>query len=175
MLTTRTLRQKLLAGVACALLVEGCAAEPSASSVTSARRSANQVPDPYRIELEGNQGRWRAHYPATDEVAKTDSAALAVRRLHVPQGVAIELTLRSSDFVYTLALPAMGLKEIAVPSLTFRLEFGPLAAGRFALEGSQLCGDPHTDWHSELIVEPPETLQEWLQQQRDVSVLRVAP
>ena len=85
-----------------------------------------------------------------------------VRDVHIPVQTDVVLVLRSEDYVYTLALPQFGLKEIAVPTLEFRLDFRPPDAGRFPLLGDQLCGDPHPDLQCGLVVESRDQFLKWL-------------
>src|SRR4029077_9337405 len=106
--------------------------------------------------------RWHVRYPGEDGRLVTEGAALTLRDVHVPVQTKVILVLKSTDFVYTLALPQFGLKEIAVPDLEFRMEFRSTVAGRFELIGDELCGDPHPELRGVLIVEPVDRFLSWL-------------
>ena len=92
----------------------------------------------------------------------TDDDVRAVRHLHAPRGARLRLELTSTDFLYTLAFPHVGKKEIAVPDLTFHLEFDVTETGVFEMRGDQFCGFQHPDLIGTLVVESPEEFQSWL-------------
>ncbi len=116
------------------------------------------------VEMTGTRTGWRVRYPGADGQLATPDDVLLAGDVHVPQDANIVLKLHSSDYVYILAIPELGLKEAAVPGLEFRLEFRPCHAGRFALKGDQLCGepDPHPELQRKLIVEPRDRFLAWL-------------
>ena len=124
--------------------------------VTVARET---IPEPFRIQLTGTQHRWRAEYPVMGCAAELLSAE---RDLHVPVDTIVVLILKSTDYIYTLAIPEFGLKEIAVPELEFRMEFRPTKVGSYSLIGEELCGTPGLDDPVRLIVEPRAEFQAWL-------------
>jgi len=69
--------------------------------------------------------------------------------------------LRSTDFLYTLEVPRLRLKEIAAPELEFQVSF-VARPGEFEYFGEPLCGEPHDVMAGRLIVESPERFAEWL-------------
>lgn len=84
--------------------------------------------------------------------------------VHVPLQTDVVFVLNSKDYVYTLAIPQCGLKEIAVPELEFRMKFNLANAGKFDLVGDELCGDPfHEQRQGHLIVEPVDKFCSWLE------------
>ena len=129
---------------------------PSASDV---------IREPYCIEVTGHEYHWDVRYPGADGLLATDDDRLTVRNVHVPQGTDVVLLLKSLDYVYVMKLPQFGLKEMAVPTLEFRMSFHPQEAGQFALLGDELCGDPHPELKGHLIVEPREHFLAWLNRQ----------
>ena len=121
--------------------------------------------EPYCIEVTGHEYRWEVRYPGADGLLATDDDRVTVRNVHVPQGTDVVLLLKSLDYVYVMALPQFGLKEMAVPTLEFRMSFHTQEAGQFALLGNELCGDPHPELKVHLIVEPREHFLAWLNRQ----------
>lgn len=142
----------------------GFKANPPVSSVirASADDVVPQICEPYKIQITGSRDGWHVRYPGAEGRLESEGDALAVRNIHVPLRVNVVLVLKSTDYVYVLAIPEYGLKEIAVPELEFRMEFRPKEAGRFELVGNELCGDPHTELQGFLIVEPEERFRDWL-------------
>lgn len=86
----------------------------------------------------------------------------ANRQLLVPVNTTVVLTLKSTDYVYSLSIPQFGVKEVAVPKLEFQMRFRATVSGRFELEGSELCGDPHVAMPANLIVLPQQRFAIWL-------------
>ena len=124
------------------------------------------IREPYCIEITGNNYRWRVRYPDADGGGQQQGGGSISRDVHVPLQTDVVLVLKSDDYVYTVTLPKFGLKEIAVPSLEFRMEFRSSDAGRFPLLGDQLCGDPHPELQGDLIVESREHFLQWLKDQQ---------
>ena len=157
----------MLASVAMpAMIISSGGPSPDAKALTSsAALPADYVlpaiGDAYRIEITMSENRWLVRYPDTQPA---ESGGLAVQDIHVPSETNIVFVLKSTDYAYTLALPEYGAKEIAVPDLTFQMEFSSGAPGRFELVGDQWCGDPHTDLPGQLVVETPEQFLEWLKE-----------
>ena len=121
--------------------------------------------EPYGIEITGNENRWHVRYPGSDgRLAELGDGSIA-RDVHIPAQTDVVFVLKSDDYVYTLALPKYGLKEIAVPKLEFRMEFHSPDAGRFPLLGDQLCGEPHPELQGNLVVEPRDRFLRWLNDQ----------
>jgi len=123
------------------------------------------IHQPYYIEVTGHEYRWEVRYPGADGLLATDDDVLTVRNVHVPQGTDVVLLLKSLDYVYVMALPQFGLKEIVVPTLEFRMSFHSQAVGQFAMLGDELCGDPHPELKGFLIVEPREDFLKWFKLQ----------
>jgi len=79
----------------------------------------------------------------------------------LPLGTKIILVLKSTDYVYTFAIPEQGLKEIAVPALEFRMGLRPTKARELKLVGEGLCGDPHTEVPGRLIFDSQPLFLKW--------------
>ena len=137
-----------------------------ATPLSSSPSAAAVIHEPYCIEVTGHEYRWQVRYPSADGLLARDGDWLTVRNVHVPQGTDVVLVLRSLDYVYVLELPQFGLKELAIPTLEFRLSFHTKETGQFVLQGDELCGDPHPELKGQLIVEPQEHFLAWISRQR---------
>jgi heme/copper-type cytochrome/quinol oxidase subunit 2 len=129
--------------------------------------SSNQatISEPVCIELTGAEHRWRIKYPTGLSRAETDLLQ-AGNDLHVPVGVQVVLILKSTDFIYTLAIPDFDLKEIAVPELEFRMTLCPTHTGEYPLIGEELCAVDEEESPGRLIVESRGEFQAWLRRKR---------
>jgi cytochrome c oxidase subunit 2 len=77
-------------------------------------------------------------------------------------GCEVTLALHSKDYIYTLALPEFGIKEIAVPDLRFELKFVADRIGTFQLKGDQMCGYQHENLIGKLVIQPRPQFMAWL-------------
>jgi cytochrome c oxidase subunit 2 len=111
------------------------------------------IPDPFHIQLTGTEHRWRVSYPGMGAAADRLSRG---PDLHLPVDANVVIVLKSTDYIYTVSIPDLGLKEIAVPDLEFRLEFRSTKVGVYDLIGEEMCGEPGREGPGRLIVEPRE-------------------
>jgi heme/copper-type cytochrome/quinol oxidase subunit 2 len=150
-------------------LAGGCESRDSANTSTSHKDSeaAQQIVDSVYIQLTGTEHRWKAEYLATDSGLSECVLRPLDMNLHVPVGASVVFILKSSDYVYTLAIPAFGLKEIAVPDLEFRMAFRPMRMGLFPFVGEELCGAPGQVGPGQLIVESLADYQAWFRRNKN--------
>ena len=152
------------------VLVGATGCEPAPLEAPASRpTAAESVPEepapsaPLLIEVTGDDFNWYHRYPGTDGELRTEDDVVAIRNVHVPVNTKTTLELHSKDYVYTFALPHLGLKEIAVPDMTFSLEFEEDTPGTYELRGDQLCGYSHPDLIGKLVVETQQDFVSWLE------------
>ncbi len=95
------------------------------------------------IEVTGAEFNWYFRYPGADGVLGTSDDQHSVQNLFLPDNSKVKLQLKSNDYVYTFTLPELGMKEIAVPGLSFELQFTTGELQTLQLRGDQLCGFAH--------------------------------
>ena len=95
------------------------------------------------IEVTGDEFNWYFRYPGPDGVLGTDDDRHSVQDLFLPDNSNVQLKLKSNDYVYSFALPELGMKEIAVPGLDFGLRFTTQDEQTLQLLGDQFCGFAH--------------------------------
>ncbi|MBZ0266866.1 hypothetical protein K8I85_01810 [bacterium] len=118
--------------------------------------------DTLLVRMTGGNYRWQVRYAGADGAFDTADDRHATREVHVPAGVPVTLELRSEDYIYTMALPHLDLKEIAVPDLEFALRFEMDEAGEYPLRGDQMCGYQHPDLMGTLVVEGKDAFDAWV-------------
>lgn len=138
----------------------GCG--PGADTSGGAGADAFAYGDTLLVRMTGGEYTWRVRYAGADGEFGTADDRHATRDLHAPVGTPVTLQLCSDDYIYTMALPHLGLKEIAVPDLDFALRFEPDEAGEYPLEGDQMCGYQHPDLMGTLTVEDQAAFREWV-------------
>ena len=113
------------------------------------------------VEITGRGFLWHYRYAGPDGVMGSADDILASGDLHLPANVNATVFLKSDDYIYTLAVPHLGVHTAAIPELTMTSEFGTDAAGVFELLGDQMCGYQHEDLIVRLYVEPQDRFKEW--------------
>ena len=106
------------------------------STVTGCTTNASSsLPQRLNIEVTGSDFEWHVRYAGPDETFRTPDDYVTRRNITLMTGIPTTIFLRSDDYVYSFALPHLGLKEIAVPDLEFSLEFPPRNAWGVYPEG----------------------------------------
>lgn len=111
--------------------------------VRDAASQPQQRLDTIVIEVTGNEFNWYFRYPGADGVLDTSDDRHSVQHLFLPDNARVNLKLKSNDYVYTFTLPELGMAEIAVPGLSFELQFTTGDEQTLQLRGDQLCGFAH--------------------------------
>ena len=116
----------------CALLLSGC--DPGGPQ--------NRL-DSIVVEVTGDDFNWYFRYPGPDGVLGTSDDRHSMQDLFLPDNSKVDLKLNSNDYVYLFSLPELGMREIAVPGLSFELQFTTQEEQVLDLMGDQMCGFAH--------------------------------
>ncbi len=162
----KSLINSILCGIAFLCLAGGCQSQSGTTRPDQEDGASTEasIPDPLVIQLTGTEHQWRAAYPMIDGALPAIDELQAGYLLHVPLDTEVVLILKSTDYIYTLAIPELGLKEIAIPDLEFRMTFRPTSVGQYPLIGEELCGLPGRDRSRHLVVESRQQFLTWLGQ-----------
>ena len=107
-----------------------------------AEQSPNQT-NAIVIEVTGSEFNWHFRYPGKDGKLGTQDDHHSIQNLYLPNNSHITLKLTSTDYVYSFAVPELNKEEIAVPELSFEMQFKTGDAKTLTLLGDQLCGYIH--------------------------------
>jgi cytochrome c oxidase subunit 2 len=99
----------------------------------------------------------------TDPSAKDDITA--INQLNVPVGRPVLVHLSSKDVIHSFGVPAMRVKQDAIPGVETPVWFVPARTGQFDIACSQLCGLGHYRMRGFLLVQTPEEFEAWLADQ----------
>jgi cytochrome c oxidase subunit 2 len=118
---------------------------------------------------DGEFGRVDANLVSADNPSGLDRASphgaddvVAINEMHLPidRNVVVQLTAR--DVIHSFGVPAMRVKQDAIPGMTTPVWFTPTMAGRFDIACSQLCGLGHYRMRGVITVEPAAAFAQWL-------------
>lgn len=137
------------------------------------------------VRVIGEQFAWRFQYPGADGklgrfhprfVSETnpfgidpdDPAShddIVTTELHVPLGRPVVAYINSKDLLHSFFVPALRVKQDAVPGMTTRFWFIPTQAGTYDIPCAELCGQGHYIMRGQMVVESDATFEAWLAQQ----------
>jgi len=123
---------RYLAVLVCTLLSSGCEPEDPRNRL-----------DSIVVEVTGDDFNWYFRYPGPDGVLGTSDDRHSMQNLFLPDNSNVDLKLISNDYVYMFSLPELGMREIAVPGLSFELQFTTRDEQILDLMGDQMCGFAH--------------------------------
>jgi cytochrome c oxidase subunit 2 len=135
------------------------------------------------IRVTAQQFSWLAHYAGPDgEFGRVEAGLITaenpagldrrsmhaaddvvtINELHVPLGRPVIVQLMARDVIHSFGVPAMRVKQDAIPGLMTPVWFVPTLEGRFDIACSQLCGLGHYRMRGVITVDRPEIFTTWL-------------
>jgi len=135
------------------------------------------------IRIVAEQFVWNVHYPGNDGqfgraaislISPTNPLGLdrnsaggrddivVQNQLHLPIDRPVVIQLSSKDVVHSFGVPAMRVKQDAVPGLLTPIWLTPTRAGTFDVACSQLCGLAHFRMRAVVTVESDEAFRKFL-------------
>jgi cytochrome c oxidase subunit 2 len=82
--------------------------------------------------------------------------------IHLPVNRPVLIQLASKDVIHSFGVPAMRVKQDAVPGLRAPVWFTPTVEGEFEVACSQLCGLGHHRMRGVIKVESAEAYKKFL-------------
>ncbi len=157
-----------------------------AQQLWAQQRFTGADPAAMQIEVTGMQFVWYFRYPGHDRafghtaLRLVDAGAgnplgidprdaygkddLVSSQLVLPAGREVDLTLRAQDVIHGFAVPAMRLKQNAIPGQDTHIHFTPETPGTYGILCTQVCGLGHYRMQAVLQVLPQPQFDAWLTQ-----------
>ena len=110
--------------------------------------------DALEINVVAKQWMWKAQHPGGQR---------EINELHVPTGQPVMLTLTSQDVIHSLYLPALRLKQDAVPGMFTNIWFEVEKPGTYRLTCTEFCGTGHPGMGGTFYALRPEDYADWLE------------
>lgn len=138
------------------------------------------------VQVTAEQFAWNFHYPGKDgkfgigKIDKIDGTnplgldrddpdskddITTINELHIPVNRPIIVHIRSKDVIHDFNIPAMRVKQDAVPGMSIPIWFQATQTGQYDIACAQLCGLSHYRMKGTVFVETPEQYQAWLDEQ----------
>jgi cytochrome c oxidase subunit 2 len=109
------------------------------------------------VYVQGKKWMWKFAYPGGPN--STDV-------LRVPAGRPVRLLLTSRDVIHSFFVPALRLKQDALPGRYTQTWFNANVPGRYPIFCAEYCGLGHSSMLGELVVMPAAEWDAWMEQQR---------
>jgi cytochrome c oxidase subunit 2 len=135
------------------------------------------------VRVVAEQFSWNVHYPGADGQFGRTSGTLVdagnplgldrqspyaaddvvtINQLALPLGRPTIVQLSAKDMIHSFGVPAMRVKQDAIPGMTIPVWFTPTTTGEFEIACSQLCGLGHYRMRGVVRVMTAVEFQSWL-------------
>jgi cytochrome c oxidase subunit 2 len=114
------------------------------------------------VRITGQQFLWTFTYPGRDGRLGTSDDFMVANELHVPVNENIVFDLEARDVLHSFSVPALRLKQDAVPGRTIRGWFKALVPGTYSIACSQICGVGHAGMGGKLVVQTKAEYEQWV-------------
>jgi cytochrome c oxidase subunit 2 len=133
------------------------------SAWTDAKLSLPSQSEALMVGVSSNQFEWNATYPGADGVLDTaDDIAAPINVLHFPVDQPVIVRLESTDVLHSFWIPALRVKQDAVPGRQIELWFEATLTGDYELACAELCGLGHYRMRGQVSVESATEFEAWL-------------
>lgn len=109
------------------------------------------------IEVVAYQWGWQFHYP--------DANVTTQNRLVLPRDADVALWVETRDVIHSLYVPALGIKQDAIPGQRHVAVTNATSTGTYELYCAELCGAGHSRMHGTVVVANRSTYDTWLRDQ----------
>jgi cytochrome c oxidase subunit 2 len=115
------------------------------------------------IALEAQQFEWHPTYPGADgQLGTDDDIEAPINVIHVPVNQKVIVNLTADDVLHSFFVPALRLKQDAVPGHEIAVWFEATKTGEFEIACAELCGLGHYRMRAFLTVEEEADFEAWL-------------
>lgn len=109
----------------------------------------------FEVLVSAEQWAWHYEYPSTG--VKADE-------LHIPVNRRVHLVINSTDVIHSFWVPALGVKQDAVPGHPTEIYVTATNVGTYPAICAELCGLGHTTMMTTVVISDDATLDVWLSQ-----------
>ncbi len=114
------------------------------------------------IRITGKQFNWEVLYPGPDNTFGTEDDFQIDNNVNVPVNKPVQILLNARDVIHSFFVPALRLKQDAVPGREIPAWFEATQTGRYEIPCAELCGFGHSGMLGFLIVQSEEEYQAWV-------------
>lgn len=153
------------------------------------------APGAVQVNVVGQQFQWNFHYPGKDQIhGKTDAKFIndgslnfvgidpedesgkddiQMSTLIIPEKRPVAIKLRSKDVIHDLFIPALRIKQDAVPGMNVGMHFTAMKPGKYEIACAELCGSLHYNMKTFMLVLPQDEYSKLAEMSEDQFKARV--
>lgn len=120
--------------------------------------------EPWEILVTGEEFNWQITDPGLDGELGTDDDFIVSPPLRVPANTRTHVILQSRDYLYSFGIPEKKVKEIAIPDLSYQVEFSSGEPHEEEFRGDQFCGYAHPALSGTMVVMSWTDYRRWQRQ-----------
>lgn len=114
----------------------------------------------FEVNVSGEQWAWHYRYPAS---------GVSSDELRIPINRRVRLNITSTDVIHSFWVPALGIKQDAVPGRPTQIYVTATTRGTYPGMCAELCGLGHTGMTTTVVVSDQAALDAWLAKQTQAS------
>jgi cytochrome c oxidase subunit 2 len=114
------------------------------------------------VRITGQQYGFHFTYPGPDGRWNTADDFQQTGELHVPVGETVVFDLEARDVLHSFWVPALRLKQDAIPGRTIQGWFRATKPGEYEVACAEICGPGHTGMRAKLVVHPVDDYKQWV-------------
>ena len=115
------------------------------------------------VDVVGHQWWWEFQY---HDVTPSD-VFTSPNELHIPVGVPVVLKAMSSDVIHSFWVPNLMGKRDLIPGIVTNTWIQADEPGMYRGQCAEFCGHQHAHMALEVVAEPMDKFQQWIQHQRE--------
>lgn len=124
----------------------------------------NVPPADVQVRVTGKQFNWEVMYPGPDGKFETGDDVQFDNDVHVPVNKVVRVLLRSKDVIHSFFVPALRLKQDALPGREIVVWFEVTKPGTYEIPCAELCGFGHSGMKGMLIVHDAAGYDAWVKE-----------
>ncbi|MBE7186633.1 MAG: cytochrome c oxidase subunit II, partial [Methylobacterium mesophilicum] len=107
------------------------------------------------VDVIGKQWMWKFQHPGGQS---------EIDELHVPAGEPVRLNMISEDVIHSMFIPALRIKQDALPGRYTSLWFTADKPGTYRIACAEFCGADHSVMGGKFVVDTPSGYAAWAEQ-----------
>ncbi|MFQ5709013.1 MAG: cytochrome c oxidase subunit II [bacterium] len=119
-------------------------------------------PSDITVQVTGKQFNWEILYPGPDKMFGTEDDYQIDNQLHVPVNRVVRVVLKSKDVIHSFFVPALRLKQDALPGREILAWFEATKPGKYEIPCAELCGFGHSGMLGYLFVQSADDYDAWV-------------
>lgn len=130
---------------------------------------------PAIAEIMARQFEWRIRYAGPDQKLGTQDDLHTVNDLHLPVGEETVVVLKSMDVLHNFFVPAVRVKNDAVPGMKQNIWFTPMKEGKYDIVCAELCGWGHYKMKGRMTIVSQDEFDAWFAQKTQEQAATMLP